>query len=141
MHFKFKLRLVALGLAVGLLGALIVAVTLTSQQQAEEARARLGSVDLESMRIADRFKDKLRYASDQMRLYSSSRDPAIWTEFLKASEELKSWINTQAPNLTPGLEQEVLRRMEVAYPVYTQKARDLHDRMEATGEASASLAE
>ena len=67
MHFKFKLRLTALGLAVGLLGALIVAVTLTSQQQAEEARARLGQVDLESMRIADRFKDKLRYASDEMR--------------------------------------------------------------------------
>jgi len=32
---KFKLRLAALGLAVGLLGALIVAVTLTSHQQAE----------------------------------------------------------------------------------------------------------
>ena len=93
------------------------------------------------MRIADRFKDKLRYANDQMRRYSSGRDPAVWAEFLKASEELKSWIDTQAPNLAPGLEQEVLKQMEAAYAVYMQKARDLHDRMETNGESSASLAE
>jgi signal transduction histidine kinase len=141
MNFKFKLQLTALGLAVGLLGALIVGVTLTSQQQAEEARAQLGQVDLESMRIADRFKDKLRYANDQMRRYSSSRDPAVWAEFLKASEELKLWINSQGPHLAPGLEQAVLKQMGAAYPVYLQKARDLHDRMETTGESSASLAE
>ena len=141
MHFKFKLRLVALGLAVGLLGALIVAVTLTSQQQAEEARARLGQVDVESMRIADRFKDKLRYASDEMRRYSSGRDPARWADFLKAGEELKSWIDTQAPDLAPGLEREVTKQMGAAYAVYLRKARDLHDRMETTGESSASLAE
>lgn len=138
---KFKLRLAALGLAVGLLGALIVAVTLTSQQQAEESRARLGQVDFESIRIADRFKDKLRYANDQMRRYSSGRDPAGWAEFLKASEELKSWIDTQASSLAPGLEQKVIREMKAAYAVYMQKARDLHDRMEANSESSASLAE
>jgi len=138
---KFKLRLAALGLAVGLLGALIVAVTLTSQQQAEESRARLGQVDFESIRIADRFKDKLRYANDQMRRYSIGRDPAGWAEFLKASEELKSWIDTQASSLAPRLEQKVIREMKAAYAVYMQKARDLHDRMEANSESSASLAE
>jgi signal transduction histidine kinase len=138
---KFKLRLAALGLAVGLLGALIVAVTLTSQQQAEESRERLGQVDFESIRIADRFKDKLRYANDQMRRYSIGRDPAGWAEFLKASEELKSWIDTQASSLAPRLEQKVIREMKAAYAVYMQKARDLHDRMEANSESSASLAE
>jgi signal transduction histidine kinase len=141
MNLKFKLRLAALGLAVGLLGALIVAVTLTSQQQAEESRARLGQVDFESIRIADRFKDKLRYANDQMRRYSTGRDPAGWAEFLKASEELKSWIDTQASSLASGLEQKVIREMKAAYDVYMQKARDLHDRMEANSESSASLAE
>jgi len=141
MNSKFKLRLAALGLAVGLLGALIVGITLTSQQQADEARARLGQVDLESMRIADRFKDKLRYANDRMRRYSSDRDPAVWGEFLKASGELKSWINAEAANLAPGLEQAVDKEMKAAYALYLQKALDLHDRMEKTGEASASLAE
>jgi signal transduction histidine kinase len=141
MHLKFQLRLAALGIAVGLLGALIVAVTLTSQQQAEESRARLGQVDVESMRIADRFKDKLRFASDRMRRYSSGRDPVLWEEFLKAGEDLKSWIDTQSPSVAPGLEREVLKQMEAAYAVYLQKARDLHDRMETTGESSASMAE
>jgi len=141
MNFKIKLRLVALGLALGLLGVLIVGVTVTSERQVDEVSARLGVVDVESMRIADRFKDMLRYASDQMRRYSHGHDPAGWEEFLRASQELKEWMQTQAPHLAPGLEQEVLKQMESAYAVYMQNAQNLHDRMEATGEASASPAE
>jgi signal transduction histidine kinase len=141
MNFKFKVRLAALGLAVGLLGALIVAVTLTSQKQAEEARARLGEVDMESMRIADRFKDKLRYANDQMRRYASVRDPAVWAAFLKASEELNGWMIAQKLNLPSALEREVVKQMEAAYPVYLLKAHDLHDRMETTGKGSVPMAE
>ena len=141
MDSKFQLRLAALGLAVGLLGVLIVAVTLTSERQAVEARERLGQVDVESIRISDRFKDKLRYASDEMRRYSSGRDQAVWAEFLKAGEELKLWIDMQAPKLAPGLEQEVAKQMGAAYTVYIQKAKDLHHRMETADESSASLAE
>ena len=141
MNFKIELRLAALGLALGLLGALIVGITVTSGRQVEQVSTRLGLVDVESMRIADRFKDKLRYASDQMRRYARGHDPAGWEEFLKASQELEDWMRTQAPHLAPGLEQEVLKQMESAHAVYMQNARKLHDRMEATGEASASPAE
>jgi hypothetical protein len=141
MNFKIKLRLAALGLALGLLGALIVGVTVTSERQVEEVSTRLGLVDVESMRIGDRFKDKLRYASDQMRRYSRGHDPAGWEESLKASQELKDWMQTQVPNLAPGLEQAVLKQTESAYAVYMRNAQNLHDRMEATGEANASPAE
>ena len=116
MNFKIKLRLVGLGLSLGLLGALIVWVTLASQRQAEDARTQLGDVDTESMRIADRFKDKLRYANDRMRLYSTSRDPAHWQEFLKAGDELKAWIQTQPPKMAPGLEQEMLKQIRRPTP-------------------------
>lgn len=135
------MRLAGLGLALALLFALIVGVILTSQDQAEQTRARLGQVDTESMRIADRFKEKQRYANDQMRRYASSREPAQWQEFLKASDDLKVWIQTWPPKLAPGLEQEVIKQMAAAYAVYAQKAEELHKRMETTGEASASLAE
>ncbi len=46
---RVRLRLVALGLAAGLVGALIVLVTLDSQKRVEEVRARLGQVDLEEL--------------------------------------------------------------------------------------------
>jgi signal transduction histidine kinase len=141
MSWAFKIRLATLITGVALLGALIVAVTLTSQRQAEETREQLGQVDLESMRIADRFKDKLREANDQMRRYSSSRDPVVWKEFLKAAEGLQSWINAQAHSLAPGQEQALAKDMGSAFTVYMQKAQGLHDRMETAGEPSASLAE
>jgi len=47
-----KWRLIALGLALALMGALIVVVVLTSQRQAAELRARLSQVDVESFGIA-----------------------------------------------------------------------------------------
>ena len=141
VNITIKVRLWALGLALALLGALIIGVTVSSQKQGEETRARLGQVDVESMRIADRFKDKQRYASDQMRRYASTREPAYWQEFLKASGELRTWIQTQPAKLRPGLEQQVLKQMEAACEVYVQKARELHNRMETSGEASASMAE
>ena len=56
MNFKIKLRLAALGLALGLLGVLIVGVTVTSERQVDEVSARLGSVDVESMRIRRSFQ-------------------------------------------------------------------------------------
>jgi len=64
MKFGIRYRLTALAFALVLMGALIAVVTLTSQRQAEEAKARLGQVDLESFRIADLFKEKLRLAND-----------------------------------------------------------------------------
>src|ERR1700704_2616706 len=99
MRFGIRHRLTALAVALVLMGALIGVVTMTSQRQAQEAKARLGQVDLESFRIADLFKDKLRLANDKMRRYASIRDSVAWEDFQKATEGLQSWIESQSPNL------------------------------------------
>ena len=138
---RVRLRLLALGLAAGLVGALIVLVTLDSQKRVEEVRTRLGQVDLESFQIADRFKDTLRYANDRMRRYASTNDPAAWTEFLQARDELKVWIGAQRPKPTSDREVEILKRMRSVCETFGLKARDLHAQMEASHQAGASLAE
>src|SRR5689334_19098822 len=141
MKFGITFRLTALALALVLMGALIAIVTITSQHQAEEAKGRLGQVDVESFRIADLFKEKLRLANDSMRRYASVRDSAAWEDFLKASEGLQSWIDSQSPNLVTARERGLLKQMETAREAYLQKARDVRQTMEATQEAGASLAE
>ncbi len=141
MNFTVKLRLAALSLGLALMGALIVVVTLSSQQKAEEARNHLGQVDLESMRISDRFKDKLRYANDQLHRYTSKADPAAWNEFLKAADDMRGWIQTQSATLNTGLEKQLLKQMDAAYATYLQRARELKERMEKEGETSASVTE
>jgi signal transduction histidine kinase len=141
MNFSVKLRLTALGVALALMGALIVIVTLSSQQMAEEARNHLGQVDLESMRISDRFKDKVRFANDQMHRFTIARDNAAWDDFVKAVEDIKDWVRGQAPALTTPLEREILRKMESACDSYTQYAKGIKARMARTGEASASIPE
>src|SRR5579859_1922450 len=86
-----KLRLAALLMGLGLFGAMIVAVTLSSQRQANEVRARLNQVDIESFHIADHFKDALREVDSKMRAYRVERQPELWEEFLKTSQELDTW--------------------------------------------------
>jgi signal transduction histidine kinase len=140
-HFGIQARLVALGLAVALMGALIVVVTVSSQRKATEARARLNRVESESFRIAERFKDNLREVNDKMRRYASFHEPAVWEEFLKASSELKRWIGEQAPRLTSEHEKAVLQQVDAAYQSYVHQAQDLHSLIEASGKRGSTLVE
>ena len=141
MNRVIKARLIALGLCVALMGALIVLVTMYSEEQAGETSARLGDVDTESFRIADRFKDKLRYANDKMRRYATAREPAVWEEFLTATGELEQWIAGERLQLSTERERAMLRQMDTACATYLANARSLHARMETSGESGASLAE
>src|SRR5208337_3080444 len=141
MKGHIKLRLAGLGLAAALLGALIVVVTLKSEQQAGEISARLGDVDTESFRIADRFKDKLRDATDKMRRYATTGDPVAWQDFVTASGELKQWIAGQQVQLTTDPERALLKQLGAAQAAYVGAATNLHARMQISGEVGASLAE
>src|SRR2546430_362681 len=121
MRFGIGHRLTALAVALVLMGALIALITLISQRQGDDAKARLGQVDLESFRIADLFKEKLRLANDKMRRYATARDSAAWEDFLKASEGLLTWIQNQAPNLATPREKGLLSQMGIAHELYFQK--------------------
>ncbi|HWX22960.1 MAG TPA: ATP-binding protein [Candidatus Binatia bacterium] len=140
-NLSIKLRLTALGAVVAVSGVLIAVVALELQILAGQWRARVSEVDLESFRIADHFRDKLRYANDKMRRFGSTEDPAAWVEFLAASGGLKVWIEQERPRLTTAPEGQILNQMETAYATYIQKARDLHAQMASDPKTGASLAE
>lgn len=140
-HLGIQARLIALGLAVALMGALIVAVTFNSQQQAVEARARLTQVESESFRIAERFKDDLREVNDKMRRYASFNEPAVWQEYLQANAELQHWISAQSPRLTSAREKALLQNVQAAYLSYAQRAEELHALMQASGKRGVTLVE
>jgi signal transduction histidine kinase len=141
MTFGIRLRLIALVSALALMGALIVAVVLSSHSQAHELRARLSQVDIESFGIADQFKEDLRDVTDKMRAYRNTRDPAVWEDFLKAGRQLDAWIDLQAPKLTTQREKEVLKQIDSTYDEYLAVARNVHAHMESTGETNVIRAE
>ncbi len=132
MNFGIKFRLILLGLAVGLMGALIVLLTLSSQRQASELRARLSQLDSESLGIAEHFKDALREVSDKMLNYRTARDPASWQEFLDASHELDLWIDAQKSKLNTQHERDILQQIDVTYDDYLRSAEDLHAQIQSS---------
>ncbi len=141
MNSVVKFRLIALGLAVGLMGALIVVLTLNSQRQARDLRTRLNHVDSESFGIAERFKDSLREVNNTMLRYGLNHEATNWDHFLSASHELGGWLEAQSPKLTTAGEREVFREVNAAYDDYRRLARELHDQIQVSRENSASLAE
>ena len=140
MNFGIKFRLSALGLAVGLMGMLIVLTTLNSRRQAAELRAGLSNVDLESFGIADHFKDSLRALNHTMFLYVIRHDPADWASFLKVSDELNIWIDEQKPRLTTQREKDVLQQLDTVYDDYLRVSRDLQAKVQSLGQQDPTLA-
>lgn len=118
MNLGVRFRLLALGLAVGLLGAAIAGIVLNFQRQTRELQARLKNVDTESGQIAAEFKDALREVNNTQLHYAIGRDPAVWAQFLKASQALNQWLDQQAAKFTTQAEKELLRQVKAAYGEY-----------------------
>ena len=95
-----KFRLAALGVGVGLMGALIVLAVLLSDRQGNELRAQLNVVDSESFGLSEHFKDSLRDINNIRFRYTTSGDPAAWQQFITATGDLDAWIVRQTNSLT-----------------------------------------
>ena len=128
-----KLRLAALGLAMAIMGGLIAFVTLYSQRQFADLRVKLNEVDAQSSSMAEHFKDMLRDGSDKLTRFRNTGDAAAWTDFLKASDELKAWIQNQIAGPVTPHESGILCQMTALYPDYLQVAGEIQKAIQAAG--------
>ena len=139
MNPLVRIRLTALTLALGLMGALIVVATINSQRQLDELRARLSIVDQESFGIADQFRESLRAVSRTLLQYRIHPDPETWDQYQKEKQDLDIWMKEQAPKLTSKTEKELLAKVQAAYLEYQRQADLLHTVMESPGEHDVML--
>jgi signal transduction histidine kinase len=121
MKVVVKFRLVALGVVIALVGALIAFTLFDSQRQSQDLRARLGSVDSESDEIAAHFKDAMREVNNLRFQYEIGHDPTLWNQFLQVSGELKHWIDDHGRGLTTPEEKGALEAVRTAYDDYLAK--------------------
>jgi signal transduction histidine kinase len=128
-----KFRLAALGLAIAIMGALIAFVTLNSQRQGAELHTKLNEVDAQSIGIAEHFKDMLREVSDKLSRYRTTGDGAAWPDFIKASDDLNTWIQNQIAGPVTPREREILEKMNGCYADYEAKAAGIHQAVLASG--------
>jgi len=141
MNFGIRFRLTALGLAVGLMGALIALITLNSHRQVSELQSRLNNMGSESSGIMDQFEESLGKLNSAMLRYGTDHDPNVWQNSLNASHDLEVWISEQSSVLRTPDEKDLLRQIHAAYGSYLQAIWDFHDKMEFLDGRSASLAD
>jgi signal transduction histidine kinase len=129
MKINMKFRLAALGLAVGLMAALIVYITLNSQREVTDLQARLNNLDLESSGIANQFRDSFHELNNAIIGYGINHDPAAWAACLKQSDELKAWITGQKLKLRNPSEMKILQQMDRSYGDYFKTVQDFHSKI------------
>jgi len=140
MNFSVKLRLAVLGVAVAMMGVLIVVITINSQDQAEGIRSRLTSLELESFGWGDTFRNRLREANNAMQRFRDNGDPATWEQFVKPATELESWLTTLGPRLNTRNELALLEKTKASCIDYTKQAERAKALVES-GAAPSAIAE
>ena len=133
MISSVQLRLTALGLAVAVMGACIVLITFASQRQAAELRDKLDQVDAESFGLAEHFKDLLRESNDRLTHYRNSPTETAWQDFLKASQDMKNWIESQASHPLTDSELTLLEQMKSADADYQRVSGEVREAVRALG--------
>ncbi|MGA2246314.1 MAG: ATP-binding protein [Verrucomicrobiota bacterium] len=133
MTSAVKFRLAALGAAAAVMGMLIAYVTLNTQRQGADLRAKLDEVESQSSSMADHFKDLLRESSDKLARYRSMGDEAAWNDFLKSNDELSGWIQSQLAGPVTPREREILRQMNADYGDYMQMVGEVRNKIRASG--------
>lgn len=126
MKFGVTIRLAALGAAIGVLGLLIVLITLSSEREGDELRVRLNAVDSESADIFEQFKDRLREINTVRLRAEVDHDPATWKQFIKLSHDLDGQFDDVAAKLRTPRETDVLHLAKAAYDSYYQTAVSMH---------------
>jgi signal transduction histidine kinase len=140
MNFNVRLRLLALGVAAGLMGAAIVWMVLNFQKQSRELQARLNHVEAESGQIAAQFKDELREVTNNRLQYAVSHDPVVWEQFVNASRQLNRWLDEQSLKLTTEEEKNLVRQVKAAYADYLRAVGQIPKEPAATTQPTDMLA-
>ena len=133
MKLNIKFRLAALCVAVGLMGALIVFITLNSQREAADLQTRLANLDVESSGVANQLRDSLQDLNNTVIGYGVNRDPGLWEACLKHSHELQVWIDDQKSRLQNPDEKKLLQQMQASYSQYLDALGVFHAKMRSLG--------
>ncbi|HTV42721.1 MAG TPA: ATP-binding protein [Candidatus Sulfotelmatobacter sp.] len=141
MKFNMKFRLAALGLAVGLMAALMVFITMNSLRGVADLQTRLNNLDLESSVLADQFRETMHDLNNSVISYGITHDPAAWADCLKQSQKLKTWITEQKFKLRNPSEKKILQQMDSAYGDYLTTIQDFHAKIVSMGRQDSALSD
>jgi signal transduction histidine kinase len=134
MNSGIKLRLALLGVAVALMGALIVVVTLTSEKQANEVKVLLGGMEDESISMEDDFLERNREVNNAALSYRTSPSDAAWKDLQRAIGRFDTWLAAQRPKFSSEREQAYMSLLQSAFKQYCAALEGVHTRLQTNAD-------
>lgn len=141
MNNRIRLRLLGLAAGIGLMGLVIAFLGAKERREMEALHVRLNQVNDESFQIAEDFADYLRKLNESLYHYGRQHTAPNPAAFTQASHDLDVWIDSQKLKLTSEQEKGAMEKIDSAYNAYMLAANNLLKRLEALGEASATIDE
>ncbi|MCS6910183.1 MAG: ATP-binding protein [Anaerolineales bacterium] len=111
--------------AIALFAGLSVWAVWNSGRRVEELQRRLTDAHLARFRLADEFQRRLLALNNSMLRFAVRREPALWSEFERASHDLDQWLDEQSSQLHTERERDLLQQLNAAYDSYVQAARQV----------------
>jgi signal transduction histidine kinase len=141
MSGGMKFRLVAFGLAIGAMVALLAWTAQSAWRRAGELRERLTTGQLKSFQLADHFQQSILELNNTVLRYGVYHHTPDWERFDRLSKELDQWIDDERPILSTESEKTLLDLINKDYDEYMAAAREIHARIQSQAGAATPLAE
>lgn len=141
MTTAFRVRLAILVGGMALVAGLMLWSLQDSWQRISRVEHKLTSSHLESFRLADEFQQRLLALNSSMLHLIAGRDPAIWSDFERASAQLNDWIDEQNPKLNTPDEHTLLQQINAIYDEYLDAANRLHTNQQPAMMSGAQVAQ
>jgi C4-dicarboxylate-specific signal transduction histidine kinase len=136
MNPGMKFRVIALGVAMIVMGGLIALVTMRSQQQASQLQARLNQLDSESSDILEQFRETYREENDKLLRYQLEPSGTNWNEFMNTGQQLERWVFVQKDKLSTQPEKRAVQQIKTAHDAYLQEIKSMHAALLASGQTN-----
>jgi signal transduction histidine kinase len=110
-----KLRLLLLGITIGVLGVLIGWAAYTSWNEVANLQEHFNTRHLRGFEIADHIQSTVLLLNNSIIAYELKKEPSQLKEFFNTSSALNAWIDQQHQHLVSPRERELLDRIDLAY--------------------------
>ncbi len=121
-----KLRLTIFISTIALLLMLIAWTAHIVWQRIDELHEKIAVVQSQSFQNADHLQQTILGLNNLVLRYAAYHDPADWTKFAVASEELGTWLDEQQPISSPQEERPLLNQIKTVLHNYLLAANTVH---------------
>jgi signal transduction histidine kinase len=135
------MRLAVLIGAIALMAGLTLWGVQDNWRRIRQLESKMNASQLDSFRLAENFQQRMLTLGDYLWRYAARRDPASWTQFQDASNQLDQWLDDQIRKQPSPRELDLLHQLIDGYNDYIAAASEVRTNAQPAGFTAEAFAQ